>query len=233
MESPSVTLPLPDILAQAPELSPWWGLHEDVDFDAVMVRTLDELGEADRMQVALRIDEATPTPRLLLVGLARHGWFKEWTRRGMMRASGLSEDGVSRALTALVNSGIIRIDRNFFPAGAQSFLVTISGTFIRRGYDRILGAGAENALAAQPQERQGNAVSAPRSAGQPSKPARGKSGQLQLPDGQPQSPWGSARRPRRGNRERGNRERGNRERGNRERGNRERGNRVTVSQSVS
>ena len=141
----TVTLPMAEVLAQAPEVSPWW---DQTDIGDLVVRTLDDLGIADRMWVALHILGPTPTERLLIVGMSRRGWIGFWTRDEMMAVSSLSYDAVSRAALGLERKKIIRVNRDFLPAGSVTFLVTFSGQHIRRGYDRATGAIAETANAA-------------------------------------------------------------------------------------
>ena len=94
----TVTLPMAEVLAQAPEVSPWW---DQTDIGDLVVRTLDDLGIADRMWVALHILGPTPTERLLIVGMSRRGWIGFWTRDEMMAVSSLSYDAVSRAALGL------------------------------------------------------------------------------------------------------------------------------------
>ena len=142
----AVTLPMADVLAEAPEVSPWWGLEPE-EWEAlagVPVRSLDELNGEDRMMLMVGMPRCTARQLRVLVATARHGWCARWSFGGLREATGLPDSSLSEALADIEAKGLARVNRIFYGEGSRFFLVTISGDAIARSYRRTTGAALPN-----------------------------------------------------------------------------------------
>ena len=135
MPDPVSTLPMHQILAQAPELSPWHGMEDNPGFDPTLSRTLDDLSAVDRMLAIKRIRGIRRREKDLLEAVASQGWVTWISHKWLQWATDRSESSVSHGLRSLKDEGLIRISPPRIAGdGSRIYLVTISGDAIIRGY---------------------------------------------------------------------------------------------------
>ena len=128
----AVTLPMADILAEAPEVSPWWGMDVDVDaaFSEATIRTLDGMDAAGRMLAVMQIRGLTPNGCRTLMAVASYGWVGWYRSKWIERTANISQSALSIAMRDLTGRGIIRRHPRFAADGGRLFLITVSGRHI-------------------------------------------------------------------------------------------------------
>ena len=123
------TMPMPQILAEAPEVAPWWGL-DDLDIDAEIraasIRTLDGMDAAARMLAVLQIPDTTKNEGRALVAIVSKAWVGPYSAEWIRRTAGISDSALSVAMKGLEDKGVIRRDPRFRSAGGRTFIVTVS-----------------------------------------------------------------------------------------------------------
>ena len=131
----AVTLPMHQILAQAPEMSPWHGMEDEPGFDVNLARTLDELSAVDRILAIKRLRGVGRREKDLLESIASQGWVTWISHKWLQWVTDRSESSVSHGLGTLRRDGLIRVSSPRIAAdGSRLYLATISGEAIIRGY---------------------------------------------------------------------------------------------------
>ena len=132
--TPAFTPPMADILAEAPEVSPWWGMDAELDVDAAFreaaIRTLDSMNAAERMLAVMHIRGITPNGCRALMAVASRGWVGWYRSEWIERTANLSQSALSTAMRDLTGRGIIRRHPRYSEDGGRLFLITVSGRHI-------------------------------------------------------------------------------------------------------
>ncbi len=138
-----MTLPMAEVLAHAPEVSPWEELEGTPGFDPDLARTLDELSAVNRMLLVKRIRGIKRRERDLLEAIASQGWSSWLSHKWLQWATDRSESSVSHSLRLLEDDKLIRRSApRIAQDGSRVYLVVVSGQAIIRGYTPTKHRGA-------------------------------------------------------------------------------------------
>ena len=136
MTERTVTLPMAEVLAQAPELSPWYGWEE---FDGDLVRQLDGLDEGQRMLSVMCLDGIGPSEKRTLQSIVYWGWMAWIDMDWLERVTQRKPPAMRQSLKRLADSKLIRIPDRFARNRGRTKLIIVSGWAIIRAYDSFTG----------------------------------------------------------------------------------------------
>ena len=155
-----------DILAEAPEVSPWWDLDLEHGLKELTIRTLDSMDAAGRMLAVMHVRGLTPNGCRALMAVASRGWVGWYSSEWIQRTANLKQSALSTAMRDLTGRGIIRRHPRYVADGGRLFLITVSGRHI-------------------PTDGPGTALLKSQSAQQPdgTQPGTARSLRVQQPDG--------------------------------------------------
>ena len=124
-----------EVLAQAPEVSPWWGLDDSPGFSWEIVQRLDDLDAAQRMLLVKRFRGLKRREKDVLEALASRGWSAKHTYPWLQWATDRSQSSIGHALAELEKAGyILKPVPIIAKDGSRTYLITIAGEAILRGY---------------------------------------------------------------------------------------------------
>ena len=142
--SPSITLPMADLLAEATLPSPWDGLSGQPDFDQLLARAIDDLIPLERVMSCKQITDATPRKGMFWRPSPTTGGPRGRHTKDYPTDAAMSLDSMGQILRALKRKGVVRETTLHLRGGRRLRFLTISGQHLMDGYRRRYLASAHD-----------------------------------------------------------------------------------------
>ena len=138
----TVTLPMAEVLAQAPELSPWTDMELEPGFDLPTAQAIDQLSDIERVDAAMCIPGITWAQKALLSYMVRFGYACPVSYEGIRARRNMSERTIRNAVEQLEDKNIIKVIVTRLPNGQRHRFFVVRGGPLLAAYRLMVSGGA-------------------------------------------------------------------------------------------